>query len=172
MESRLARPLEGLRIGTHYGCHYHRPAGVMGGGAPACSPLPQDMEIILETLGAEVVEYNRQDLCCGAALSINTGASAESLAIADEKLGWMREAELDALAVSCPACFTQFDTGQLLLSRRAAADAEGSRKTGALEGKRAVPVFHIAELVAYALGMGPEEMDLGSHKIKAPWIGR
>ena len=209
MEGRLARPLRGLRIGTHYGCHYHRPAEVMAAGAsradaiggaaatPMASPLPQDMEIILETLGAEVTEYNRQDLCCGAALSINTGASAQSLAIADEKLGWMREANLDALAVSCPACFTQFDTGQLLLSRRAASgggtgfssawgdhappdapggDApgagQGQRKTSAVEGKRAIPVFHIAELVAYALGMEPAEMDLGSHKIKASWVGR
>ena len=184
METRLVRPLKGIRIGTHYGCHYHRPAGVMGAGAP----LPQDMEIVLETLGAEVTEYNRQDLCCGAALSINTGASAQSLAIADEKLGWMREANLDALAVSCPACFTQFDTGQLLLNRRSAAgggaepsigksghaspDADDPRKTGAVERKRAIPVFHIDELVAYALGMTPEAMDLGSHKIKAPWIGR
>jgi heterodisulfide reductase subunit B len=248
MESRLVRPLRGLRIGTHYGCHYHRPAEVMAAGAsradamggaaatpgtrgdpgarasggvientptrnakqtavqpaasppsiapPVTSPLPQDMEIILETLGAEVAEYNRQDLCCGAALSINTGASAQSLAIADEKLGWMREANLDALAVSCPACFTQFDTGQLLLSRRAAAgggagfssareghappdapggrapgDGQGELKTNAVEGKRAIPVFHIAELVAYALGMKPAEMDLGSHKIKATWAG-
>jgi heterodisulfide reductase subunit B len=192
MESRLARPLEGIRIGTHYGCHYHRPSGIMGTPAGpraepraeplpgavsfAPSPLPQDMEIILETLGAEVTDYNRQDLCCGAALSINTGASAESLAIAGEKLGWMREAGLDALAVVCPACFTQFDTGQLLLGRRAGGgDAEspgardGARSAGA---KRAIPVFHIAELVAYALGMEPDEMGLGSHKIKAPWIGR
>jgi heterodisulfide reductase subunit B len=207
MESRLTRPLRGLRIGTHYGCHYHRPAGVMGAGggqsgpssaappgvSPASSPLPQDMEIILETLGAEVTDYNRQDLCCGAALSINTGASAESLAIAEEKLGWMREANLDALAVACPACFTQFDTGQLLLGRRAAAeggaefsresgghappDARGPRKTisvqtSLVEAKRSIPVFHISELVAYALGMEPAEMGLGSHKIKVPWIGR
>jgi heterodisulfide reductase subunit B len=61
--------------------------------------------------------------------------------------------------VACPACFTQFDTGQLLLSRRS-------------HGTRDIPVFHIAEIVAYALGMEPGEMDLGRHKIKAPWVGR
>jgi heterodisulfide reductase subunit B len=207
MEGRLVRPLEGLRIGTHYGCHYYRPAGTMGSrdgrgasvvegsaaGAPprdeqpkaslpnasppAAFTLPQDMEIILETLGAEVAEYNRQDLCCGAALSINTGASAESLAIAEEKLRWMREAGLDALAVACPACFTQFDTGQLLLSRRAqgtrtAEDEPSFHETPVVDERRAVPVFHIAELVAYALGMEPGEMDFGRHKVKAPWVGR
>jgi heterodisulfide reductase subunit B len=154
LESQVVRPLPGLKIGTHYGCHYYRPSDVMSNGqhAPG-SPLPETMEVILETLGAEIVEYSRPELCCGAALSINAGRNEESLQVVREKLDWMNEAGLEALAVACPACFTQFDTGQLLLSRR-----DGERRT--------IPVFHIAELVAYALGADATAIQLSVHKIK------
>ena len=154
LEEAVVRPLTGLKVGTHYGCHYYRPAGTMKHDSMNGQyPLPETMELILEVLGADIVEYNRQDLCCGAALNINAGRTEESLKIAAEKLDWMNEAEVEALSVACPTCFTQFDTGQLQLSRR---DRD----------RRMIPVFHIAELVAYALGAAPEAIHLGSHKVK------
>ena len=83
----------------------------------------------------------------------------------------MREAGLDALAVACPACFTQFDTGQLLLrparSGRRGRLAGNGRPRGETPS---IPVLHIAELTAYALGMDPEAMDLGSHKIRPRFL--
>ena len=155
LEALVVRPLKGLKVGTHYGCHYYRPFEVMNDDhRQPSSPLPETMEVILEALGAEIVEYSRPELCCGAALNINAGRNEESLLIAREKLDWMNEAGLEALVVACPACFTQFDTGQLLIARR-----DGQRRT--------IPVFHIAELVAYALGAEPEEFQLSAHKIKA-----
>ena len=42
---------------------------------------------------------------------------------------------------------------QLLLSRKD-------------KDRRVVPVFHIAELVAYALGADPEAINLAAHKVK------
>jgi heterodisulfide reductase subunit B len=154
LEKSVVRPLSGLRVGTHYGCHYYRPSSVMlDRPLETGYVLPDTMETVLEALGAEVVEYNRQDLCCGAALSINAGRNEESLKIAREKLGWMHEAGLQALAVACPACFTQFDTGQLLLCRRE-------------PGLPTLPVFHIAELVAYALGAEVAALNLVGHKIR------
>jgi len=116
-------------------------------------PLPETMELVLEVIGAQIVEYNRQDLCCGAALQLNAGRNEESLKIAAEKLDWMNEAGVEAISEACPTCFTQFDTGQLLLSRR-----DRSRPN--------IAVFHIAELVALALGAEPEAINLNSHKIK------
>jgi heterodisulfide reductase subunit B len=159
LAERRVRSLEGLKVGTHYGCHYFRPAASMSDGPrDPLFPLPDSMELILEALGAQVVEYNRQDLCCGAALSINAGRSEESLRITREKLGWMNQAGLEALAVACPACFTQFDTGQLLLGRRD-------------PSLRPMPAFHIAELVAYALGAEAEALNLRGHKIAPAVLG-
>lgn len=158
MEEKLVNPLINMRIGTHYGCHYLRPASVMlDREQDPYFPLPETMELVLESLGAEVMEYSRQELCCGAALSINTGRSEEALQITTEKLGWMNEAGINALAVTCPACFTQFDTGQALLKRKN-------------RNMRTIPVFHIAELAAYALGSDPGRLNLNTHKIKPHFL--
>ncbi|MBI5439809.1 MAG: CoB--CoM heterodisulfide reductase subunit B [Deltaproteobacteria bacterium] len=156
IREKLERPLTGLKVGTHYGCHYYRPTRMMRDEEPDPRyPLPESMELVLEALGAEVVEYNRQDLCCGAALGINAGRPDEALRITEEKLGWMAEAGLEALVTACPTCFTQFDVGQVLLRRR---DKE----------RRLIPVYHVAELVAYSLGADPARLDFKSHKVKTP----
>ena len=115
-------------------------------------PLPETMEIILETLGAEIVPYNRQELCCGAAMGINAGLTAHALEITAEKQAWMNDAGVEALAVPCPTCFTQFDTGQVFMRRKN-------------KELRTFPVFHIAELVALALGATSEQLNLKAHKI-------
>lgn len=160
IEERLERPLGGLRVGTHYGCHYYRPTSMMRDEEPDPRfPLPESMELVLEALGAQIVEYNRQDLCCGAALGINTGLAEEALKITEEKLDWMNEAGLDALVTACPTCFNQFDTGQILLRRK-------------VKERRLIPVYHIAELVAYALGAEPERIDFKSHKVRTPLAPR
>ncbi len=154
IEEKLQRPLEGMKIGTHYGCHYFRPADIMRDEKPDPRQLlPEDMELVLESLGAEIVEYSRQDLCCGAALGINTGMTDEALEITAGKRGWMNEAGLDAIVTPCPTCFTQFDAGQALLRRK---DKE----------RRTIPVYHIAEIVAYALGADIKRLNLKTHKIK------
>jgi len=160
LEAISRRPLAGLRIGTHYGCHYYRPASVMQDGEPDPRfPLPESMELILEALGANIVEYNRPDLCCGAAMGFNTGMTDRALEITREKLHWMNEAGIDALAVPCPACFTQFDTGQILLQRKN-------------KLPRTFPVFHISELVAYALGSDVKSLNLEAHRIPAVLSGK
>ena len=158
LEAACVRPLEGLRIATHYGCHYFRPASAMRDDdwTPAF-PLPESLELVLESLGAEIIEYGRADLCCGAALSYNVGRTDESLQALSEKLVEIVRADVEAIAVTCPACLTQFDVGQSLLSRK---DKE----------LKPVPVYHIAELVAYALGADPKVLDGKSHRIEAPLL--
>lgn len=159
IEARIERPLRGMKIGTHYGCHYYRPSNVMFDEKPDPQfPMPESMELVLESLGADVTEYNRQDLCCGATLGINTGMTDTALRITSEKLGWMNDAGLEAIAVACPTCFTQFDTGQALFLRKE-------------KDHRAIPVFHIAELVAYALGADMDRLHLKAHKIKTALTG-
>jgi heterodisulfide reductase subunit B len=152
IEEKLVKPLENMKIGTHYGCHYLRPS-ILRAGENSPPELPETMELILESIGCEIVEYSRQELCCGASLSINTGKTEEALQVTAEKLDWMNDAGIDGLVVTCPACFTQFDTGQALLKRK-----DKSRRT--------FPVFHIAEIVAYALGSSSKRLDFISHRIK------
>jgi heterodisulfide reductase subunit B len=158
LEAACVRPLNGLRIATHYGCHYFRPAWAMReADASTATPLPESMELVLEALGAEIVEYGRQDLCCGASLNYNVGKGEESLQVLAGKLEEMTVAHVEAVVVPCPSCLTQFDGGQSLMSRKNPA-------------MKPVPVYHIAELVAYALGADLKTLDGDRHKIKAPLL--
>jgi heterodisulfide reductase subunit B len=152
IEKKIVNPLTGLKIGVHYGCHYLRPSNLRKEGGLQTGP-PESMELILESLGCEVVEYGRQELCCGASLGINAGKTEESLQITAEKIFWMNDAGMDGLVLTCPACFTQFDTGQVMLTRKN-------------RSMRTFPVFHIAEIVAFALGASPERLDFKSHRVK------
>jgi len=158
LEAECVRPLEGLRVATHYGCHYFRPSSVMGGedGSPEY-PLPESMELILESLGAEIVDYGRPDLCCGAALAYNVGKTDESLRVLSEKLDEITRAEADAIVTPCPACLAQFDAGQSALGRKD-------------KDQKLTPVYHIAELVACALGADLKRLDGKRHKVKAPLL--
>ena len=158
MAATCVRPLAGLRVATHYGCHYFRPSRVMRDAdwTPEF-PLPESMERVLEALGAEIVEYGRQDLCCGAALNYNVGKSTESLQVLAGKLEEIGAANAEAIVVPCPSCLTQFDGGQVLMGR----------KDPAL---KALPVYHIAELVAYALGADLKTLDGARHRVKAPLL--
>lgn len=156
MEAQSVCSLDGLRIATHYGCHYFRPSSFMRDDAwDPDYPLPESMELVLEALGAEIVDYERQDLCCGAALGYNAGKSDESLEILAEKLKWIQEAAAQAIVVACPSCMTQFDTGQVLLRRKAT-------------GLNALPVYHIAELIAYVLGVTPMQIHRRSRRYAEP----
>ena len=157
IEAACVRRLDGVKVATHYGCHYFRPASVMRDDWAPEFPLPETLELVLEALGAEVVEYGRPDLCCGAALSYNVGKSDASLRVLSDKLAEMVRADAQAIAVACPACLAQFDMGQSLLARKD-------------EALKPVPVYHIAELVAYALGADPKLLDGKRHRIEAPLL--
>ena len=76
-----------------------------------------------------------------------------------------RRRHADVILVACPACFTQFDFRQDRLLR----------ETGKADD--ALPVLHLAELVALVLGQEPDETTLKRRRVKiepllAKWEAR
>lgn len=66
MKDRIAqnvtRPLTGLKIATHYGCHY------LGGGKYSAiddAQMPTFMEEMIEIMGGTIVPYTANRECCG-----------------------------------------------------------------------------------------------------------
>lgn len=66
MKDRIAdnieRPLTGLKIATHYGCHY------LGGGKYTAiddAQMPTFMEEMIEMMGGTIVPYTANRECCG-----------------------------------------------------------------------------------------------------------
>lgn len=143
-----------VRVGCHYGCHYFRPPRLMypESLSPAESYVPVAMDHVLSHVGVEPVEYSRKFLCCGSPLGVNVDADA-SYEITREKLGYMAERDIEMIGVGCPACFEQFDMGQIHLRR-------------VHKEKYDLPVLFFTQILGLALNVDSNRLGLDSQRIK------
>ncbi|MDH4140251.1 MAG: heterodisulfide reductase-related iron-sulfur binding cluster [Coriobacteriia bacterium] len=149
------KPFWGMRIAVHYGCHLLRPQPAVRWDDPL---HPTKVESLVAALGARVVDYETKMQCCGGALD-RVGEREASLAFARRKLADLTREEVDALVVTCPSCFQQFDLNQAAL-QRAKEDVN-------------VPILYLSELVALAYGHSPDEIGLDMHRVSVePFLER
>ena len=140
----VKRPLRGLKVAVHHGCHLLRPSEIMGFDDPF---EPSVLEGLVEALGAQVVRYDGYTDCCGNA----TRDAGASLRMGSEKIAAMKKAGAGCIAVVCPACFEQFDLGQVEMKRRLKADHR-------------LPAFHYCQLLAIAQGEDQASLGLDRHR--------
>ncbi|MDP2182027.1 MAG: heterodisulfide reductase-related iron-sulfur binding cluster [Actinomycetota bacterium] len=153
--AKVTRPLWGMRIAVHYGCHLLRPQPAVRWDDPL---HPTKVESLITALGARVIDYSTKMQCCGGALD-RVGEREASLAFARRKLTELQSEEVDAMVVVCPSCFQQFDLNQAAL-QRAREDIH-------------VPVLYLSELLALAYGHEPEEIGLDMHRVSVdPFLER
>jgi len=155
LRNRIRYPMSGLRIAVHYGCHLLRPSGQLLFDDPF---WPRKLDELVEALGAESVAYSSRMECCGNLL-LRAGDTATSQSMCRSKLRDMIHAGADALTVVCPSCMMQYDNMQSLLQRH------GEDLN--------LPVLYYPELLGLALGMEPEELGLGRHRVDVgPFLAR
>jgi len=141
----VKKPLAGLKVAVHHGCHLLRPSDVLGFDDPF---EPSLLEGLVEGLGAEVVTYSGYTDCCGKA----TKDLDTSLSIGSQKLAAMKAAGADCLVTVCPACFEQYDLGQVEMKRK-------------LGKEHKLPAFHYCQLLAIAQGQDPTGLGLDRHRV-------
>jgi len=142
----VTRPLTGVRVALHYGCHLLKPSSIMQVDDP---DDPQILHQLIEAIGAEPVTHDERFLCCGKAcidpdLPLNMTASV---------LRSVRKSGADCMGMICPTCFSSFDTGQLLLNRKTKEHFE-------------VPPVYFFQLLGLAQGFSADEVGLTRHRIK------
>ena len=153
LSKRVVKPLWGMRIAVHHGCHLLRPTPAVRWDSPTA---PTKFEQLVRALGGTVVDYETKMDCCGNALD-RVGERRVSLDMCAHKLSDMRDQEADALVVSCPSCFLQFDLNQATLLRESSAAG--------------LPVLYITELIALALDLAPDDLGLSMHRVSvAPFL--
>ena len=142
----VVRPLDGLKVAVHYGCHLLKPSRVMRVDDPDHPTILEDQ---LRLIGAEPVHHRMTLLCCGrACMSDNIPRQM----VADI-LDTINSQEADCMGLICPTCFDEFDVGQIVLGRK-------------LGRKFNVPIVYYFQLLAIAQGLNPEEVGLHMHKVK------
>lgn len=136
----VKRPLSGLRVGVHYGCHILYPTATAGDDPRN----PKSLDEVIEATGARSVNYESKLSCCG--VSVMTFDSEEANRLLAKKLSDLK-GKVDCIVTACPACFMRFD----ILPQELRADA--------------VPVLHISELLCIAFGM-LDKLFLEGHNVK------
>jgi heterodisulfide reductase subunit B len=142
IKKQIKKPLNDLKVATHYGCHLIRPHEI---GRPVDSENPQKMETILKILGVKPEDYPEKLDCCGAPILANLPDSA--LTKTGQKLQSVHEQGFDAFIDVCPWCHRMFDSKQSKAGETVAAKIE-------------VPVFYLTQLLGLAMGIDKSKLGL------------
>ena len=149
LKSLTVKPLDDLTLAVHYGCHLVRPSKIMQFDHPE---KPEKIDIILEALGANTIEFANKLECCGFCARLQEEIGDK---LVEDKMTELCELEedVDALIAVCPACTTQYDRKEKTISR----------KTGK---KLDIPVLYLAEIMAVALGVDLQDLSLKNRSVK------
>ena len=155
LRQRVVRPMTGLRIAVHYGCHLLRPSKELAFDDPFA---PNKFDQLVEALGAKSVPYDTKMLCCGGLLArADEQAQAENMC--RMKLRELSALNVDCLVLACPSCTMQYEIQQANFAR-----------AGEIYN---VPVLNYTELLGLALGLDPEELGLPAHRVDTnPFFAR
>jgi len=151
LKNKIKKPLTGLRIAGHPGCHLLMPDEILNFDDPT-DPVIYDE--FIEALGATAVDYLSKIDCCGVSLALVGNKEGNNKCI-HTKIVDVKSADAQILSTGCPFCFTQFDMGQITASREYA-DLKENR----------IPILYSVELIALAMGRSLDDIGYKTHKIK------
>ena len=145
-ESKIVRKLDGLKLAPFYGCYIVRPSEALG--FDENPDRKQALELIIEAVGGEVVDFPGKTLCCGfPILTINPENSVKMVA---NHTSDAKDRGADAMVTPCPLCHLNLDGYQPNASSMAKREID-------------LPIIHLPQLVGLALGIEPEKMRLNKH---------
>lgn len=148
----VVKPLTGLRVAEHNGCHVLRPAKYIGFDDP---DNPVLLKRLIEATGAECLDYMYETDCCGAPIiGVNDKIP---LYLAGDKLRNVKAVNAQALITICPFCHMMFDINQPRVERL-------------LSETFGIPVLHYPQLLGLAMGFTSKEMALEELRVNATEI--
>ncbi len=134
-----------LKVAVHYGCHFLKPSKFKNIDDPE---RPTILDEIVEATGATSVDYADKQACCGAGGGVRAGSGSVALEMTRLKVDNAKAAGAQCIVSPCPFCHLQFDRGQKDLG----------------EGYD-MPVIHLSQLLAIALGIDNEKLGFEAHDI-------
>jgi heterodisulfide reductase subunit B len=143
----IQKPLTGLTVAEHSGCHLLRPAKISGYDDPE---NPHVLKELIELTGATCLDYADESECCG--YTVVAIDEKVSLALAHEKLHHIKAVGAQAMVTVCPSCHLMFDMQQTRIER-------------AFNETFNLPVLHYTQLLGLAMGFKPEELALNELRV-------
>jgi heterodisulfide reductase subunit B len=134
IEARKVRDLAGLKVVCYYGCQGQRPPKVTGHPQ---HENPTAMDRLLQTLGAQVLDWPGKTDCCGASHAVPRPDIVHTLT--GRLFNQALERGAQAIVTGCQMCQANLDLYQPQIA------AQLGRPLG-------LPIFYFTELIALALG--------------------
>lgn len=145
LEKQVTRRLSGLKCAAFYGCYLLRGQKTSAYDDPF---QPESMENVFRAIGATPVYYRGRTQCCGWPLA--SYATKESFSMAGMHIQDAIASGADCIVTPCPLCHLNLDSRQ----------PEVEKVIGKQLG---LPVLHLPQLVALALGISPKVLGLDKH---------
>ncbi|GAC1504460.1 MAG: CoB--CoM heterodisulfide reductase iron-sulfur subunit B family protein [Chamaesiphon sp.] len=145
LEKQVTRKLVGLKCAAFYGCYLLRAQKSI----PYDDPYkPESMENVFRSIGATPIYYRGRTQCCGWPLA--SYATTQSFKMAGMHIQEAIDAGADCIVTPCPLCHLNLD------SRQPEVEKVIGRQLG-------LPVLHLPQLIALALGISPKQLGLDRH---------
>lgn len=149
IKSQVKKSLEGLKLASHYGCHYLKPSDVFDKFEDP--EFPRSLDELVSALGAETLEYEEKMQCCGGVILDVDDKIA--LAMAQKKLDHISAMGADAMVLMCPLCGSMYDRNQRVMERR-------------FNVAYNLPVLFYPQVLGLALGIDPKGLGLDLNRVK------
>ena len=143
-------PLSGLRVAPYYGCLIVRPDFDNGGFDDP--EYPQQLDLLLDALGADVIDFPMKAHCCGGHMTQISEDTAFELI--RQILHNAEEYEADAIVTICPMCQLNLDAYQSQVNRH-------------FKTKYKIPVLYFTQMIGLAIGMEPRKLGIGKEFVSA-----
>ena len=144
LDQLMKKPLN-FDVACYYGCLLVRPNKVMKAER---FEDPMTMDVIMQKLGANAIDWPFKTECCGAGFSVSKPEIVGKLSGKIVSNAVDRGAK--ALVVACPMCHSNLDM------RRPAIESYLNRKVD-------VPVIYITQAIALAMGLSPKQAGIQRH---------
>ena len=150
LRRRVVRALDGLKVAPFACCHSFRGPGAAPGSRST-------LEHLVALTGAKPLPVRLDSDCCGFhILMVNEAVAARTSA---KFLARCAEESVDCIVTTSPLCHTALDIYQSKAERSAGRSFD-------------IPVLHVEQLLALALGASPQAVGLNRHMVSTDGLMR
>ncbi|MBP7964105.1 MAG: CoB--CoM heterodisulfide reductase iron-sulfur subunit B family protein [Caldilineaceae bacterium] len=145
----VTHPLYNLRVAPYYGCLTVRPAFH---GKYDDPEYPMSLDVLMQTLGATVVDYPVKSHCCGGHMTQISEPVA--LELIRRLLKNAADYEADVIVTLCPMCQLNLDGYQEAVNRHFGTDYQ-------------IPILYFTQLMGLAFGVAANKLGFGKEFVSA-----
>ncbi|OGO32300.1 MAG: hypothetical protein A2Z16_10000 [Chloroflexi bacterium RBG_16_54_18] len=149
VESKVTRPLKGLRVAPYLGCMVPRPDYY---NRWSDHEHPNELDRLLKVLGAEVIDFPLKTHCCGGHMT-QIGPST-AFELIRRLIQSADQYKADLMVTVCPMCQMNLDAYQN--------EANAYFKT-----KYKMPIIFFTQLMGLAFGIEPKQLGFGLELVSA-----